>query len=818
MEALTAPAPPAWHAALADAYLTQAAAVILVHGNTQDAHWLPGSAPAQFLPLRSVLARYFFAQRDYVLSYHPKTGLKFANPATQAAYQAALDAFPAADRLALDRLQDDVPRFVGLLEHFARHVLQRQKSLGLILEAAEQLLPPVPEQPAIRNTMRAFATEGLFKQNDFTALLIAENLLNLDAQLLEVPGVAHVRVPRPTAAERHRWLAQHRPETADPETIAQTAGLRLVDLEKSAQTAAQPQAFAPAPEWGTRLQALRATRSLTQFILHGNTVDLVRHAQGAGPARYVRVQDYLAMELFADTDLVLYFDRAAGVDFRGETEENDFFVRYFFEGVFKRNTERYEGWLRKLKDPGYVFGALERYIEDRLAEGKSLALIVEFAETLVPAAAGAGTPPADRVLLVYFQKWAKASRFLQGGFTAVLLTDDLQALHPQLVRNPYSAALLLDYPTAEQRLRFISDAFEEEPVLAEMLDMPPEVLARDTAGLTLVQLRTLLADVRENRRRLTFEVLRARKKAVIESEAGGLLAFVESPYTLDAVAGHAAAKLRLRQASEALKAGRGDVLPMGYLVSGPVGTGKSFLVKAFAGEIGVPMVELKNFRGQYVGQTEANLERLLRILKALSPVAVMIDEADAALGDRNSKGDSGVDNRVFATLAAFMANANHRGKIIWFLLTARPDLLPVDLKRQGRAEEHIALFYPETMAEKRELMAVMLKKTKVRELDARLLPDSFYENLNVHSGADLEAALTRAKFRAAAEGQPVVSEAILVQTLADFIPPSYPEEIELMNLVAVLECTSRALLPAAYRKLSRAEIVARVAELKRQLG
>ena len=51
-------------------------------------------------------------------------------------------------------------------------------------------------------------------------------------------------------------------------------------------------------------------------------------------------------------------------------------------------------------------------------------------------------------------------------------------------------------------------------------------------------------------------------------------------------------------------------------------------------------------------------------------------------------------------IAAFMGNTEYRGKIIWFLMTARPDLLPVDLKRQGRAEEHLALFYPQTDAER----------------------------------------------------------------------------------------------------------------------
>jgi SpoVK/Ycf46/Vps4 family AAA+-type ATPase len=100
------------------------------------------------------------------------------------------------------------------------------------------------------------------------------------------------------------------------------------------------------------------------------------------------------------------------------------------------------------------------------------------------------------------------------------------------------------------------------------------------------------------------------------------------------------------------------------------------------------------------GVTEGNLERVLNLLKAMSPIAVIVDEADAQLGNRSSSGDSGVGNRVFAQIAAFMGNTELRGKVIWFLLTCRPDFLPVDLKRQGRAEEHIALFYPDTEEER----------------------------------------------------------------------------------------------------------------------
>ncbi len=202
----------------------------------------------------------------------------------------------------------------------------------------------------------------------------------------------------------------------------------------------------------------------------------------------------------------------------------------------------------------------------------------------------------------------------------------------------------------------------------------------------------------------------------------------------------------------------------------------------------------------------------------MAPVAVMIDEADAYLGSRNQQGDSGVSNRVFSMIVSFMSNTDHRGRIIWFLLTARPDLMPVDLKRQGRAEEHIALFYPETVAEKRELFEVMLRKTKIKEIKAEELGDDFFDGLTILSGADMEAALTRAKFKAAAQGLDTMTPDIIRQTFDDFLPPTYPEEIELMNYVAVLECTSKELLPQRFREMPREELLRRINALKGRMG
>jgi SpoVK/Ycf46/Vps4 family AAA+-type ATPase len=274
------------------------------------------------------------------------------------------------------------------------------------------------------------------------------------------------------------------------------------------------------------------------------------------------------------------------------------------------------------------------------------------------------------------------------------------------------------------------------------------------------------------------------------------------------VAGMPMVKDRLRRAARAIARGNPAAVPMGYLVCGPVGSAKTFLVECFAHEIGFPCVKLKNFRSMWVGSTESNLERILKILSSLTPVGVVIDEADAALGNREQSGDSGTQNRVFASIASFMADTRNRGKILWFLITARPDLLPIDLKRQGRAEEHVPLFYPETKGEYDEIYRVMRKKLGLKTSVENVSEVAEEGALLAMSGSDLEAE--------AAEAKEVGAEH-LRQAFRDFIPPANTIEREMQILCAVLECTSRELLPKKYRDLDRAAMQARVNEIKRTL-
>jgi SpoVK/Ycf46/Vps4 family AAA+-type ATPase len=350
-----------------------------------------------------------------------------------------------------------------------------------------------------------------------------------------------------------------------------------------------------------------------------------------------------------------------------------------------------------------------------------------------------------------------------------------------------------------------------------MAELTPERLAELTAGMTRVQLAQMLDGADANGDVLTRDRVRKVKKEVIETEGLGLLEYVEPKYDLGMVAGMPAVKDRLRRAARAIARGNPAAVPMGYLVCGPVGSAKSFLVECFANEIGFPCVKLKNFRSMWVGETEANLERILKILASLTPVGVVIDEADAALGNRESSGDSGTQNRVFAQIAAFMGDTRYRGRILWFLITCRPDLLPIDLKRQGRAEEHIPLFYPETVAEYDEIYGVMLKKLGIKTAVAKLSDVASEDELLNLSGSDLEAVLVRAVLEAEAADTHEVQAEHLKKAFDDFIPPANSREREMQILCAVLESTSRELLPERYRTMDRGDIQARISEIKREL-
>ena len=564
------------------------------------------------------------------------------------------------------------------------------------------------------------------------------------------------------------------------------------------------------PAWAQELSYKYCSKTANLYIIHGNIRDFLPHKMNEGEFIFVKIQEYVSEVLFGNRDVIVFYDRSSGISFC--TPE----MRKEYLATMRERRPDAEDSAFLANEPMKSFGYLEEYFLLKIQEKKRIVLIIDYAETIAPASDIAHLSEEDRYSLVTLNRWSHEPIFTRGDVSFILLTENMADLSPRIASSPATVKVEIPIPDEAVRAQFLHFLDKRGNLLLDK-SLTCEQVATVASGLNLTNLNRLAAESWQEDKPISMEYLSEKKKEIIESEAAGLLEFLETDHDLSLVSGHDFVKRRLRNTAKAIKQGRLDVLPMGYLIAGPVGTGKSFLVSAFAGEIGVPMVKFKNFRSKWQGVTESNLERVLSILKAMAPVAVMIDEADAFLGDRNQEGDSGTSNRVFSQIASFMGNTEYRGKIIWFLITCRPDLLPIDLKRQGRAEEHLALFYPETEEDK-----VALFDTLVRKLDISIRKFSVTELLkkfhHEFSGADLEAVLIRAKLRAAMEGRTFITKEDMDETLGDFVPPAYPHEIELQNLVAVLECTSKEMVPKRFQNLDRTKLVRDISELKALLG
>ncbi|MGP1438390.1 MAG: ATP-binding protein [Treponema sp.] len=583
------------------------------------------------------------------------------------------------------------------------------------------------------------------------------------------------------------------------------------------------------PNWAGEFSRKYCSKTANLYCIHGNVRDFLPHRAYHGVFSFVKITDYISEVIFGNRDVIAFFDYSCGITF----SLSNMTIEYISVMHKKYPEENPQDFLSR--DPTKAFFYLEKYFtyiinqnNERYYRGEieekrpiRMVLIIDYAETVVPNDDINNLNDVDRYNLVTLNRWANEPLFTREDVSIVMIAENLIDINKRITSSPSTIKIDIPFPDESTRLHFLQYLAKEDNQEDILLSMDRSLtlakMANLTAGLNLSHLYQMVAQAYQEDVPITRDYLVKRKQEIIEAEASSLLEFVNTEYGLDYISGYDFVKNRFKEAVKALSGQMYEVMPMGYLIAGPIGTGKSFLVSAFASEIGIPMVRLCNFRSAWQGSTEANLERVINILKAMSPVAIMIDEADAVLGNRSNKNESGTDVRVFAQIASFMGDTQYRGKIIWFLITSRPDLLPVDLKRQGRAEEHLALFYPETLEEKANIFETMQKKLHIKTTGV-VFKDIVKKITFEASGADIESILVRAKMNAILSHRAMVTKEDLLKTIQDFIPPSYPYEIELQNLVASIECTSKEMVPKKYREMSRQKLLSDIMEIKQILG
>jgi hypothetical protein len=202
-----------------------------------------------------------------------------------------------------------------------------------------------------------------------------------------------------------------------------------------------------------------------------------------------------------------------------------------------------------------------------------------------------------------------------------------------------------------------------------------------SAGLTRVEAENAFSLSLVRHGRLAPDVLWEIKAGMLKKS--GLLSLHRGGETFADLGGLAALK---SFCSRALRPGRPvGVRAKGVLLLGPPGSGKSAFCKALGCETGRPtlILDVGTLLGSLVGQSEANIRQALRLVDAMSPCVVMVDEVEKALaGSSGPSGDSGVSARLFGTMLSWL---NDRTSDSFVVCTANDiSRLPPEFARSER--------------------------------------------------------------------------------------------------------------------------------------
>lgn len=178
-------------------------------------------------------------------------------------------------------------------------------------------------------------------------------------------------------------------------------------------------------------------------------------------------------------------------------------------------------------------------------------------------------------------------------------------------------------------------------------------------------------------------------------------------------------------------------VPKGILIVGLPGCGKSLAAKATAGLFKLPLVRLDVGRlmGKYVGESENNMRKALRLASAISPCVLWIDEIEKAFA--GVSGDGGGNEVTTRLLGQFLTWMQEKDSTVFIVATANDiNRLPVEFLRKGRFDELFKVDLP-NREERRKIMEIHLKKRHMWNPSIDVI--KLIKETDGCSGADLEA-------------------------------------------------------------------------------
>lgn len=208
----------------------------------------------------------------------------------------------------------------------------------------------------------------------------------------------------------------------------------------------------------------------------------------------------------------------------------------------------------------------------------------------------------------------------------------------------------------------------------------------------------------------------------------------------------------------------GVTMPKGVLIAGVPGCGKSLSAKAAGKLFDVPLLRLDMGRlmGKYVGESEENMRKAIRLAEAISPCVLWVDELEKAFaGIGNSGGGAEVTTRLFGTFLTWMQEKQSAA----FVVATANDItqLPPELLRKGRFDEIFYVGLP-NKEERKKIFEIHLKKHRKRDVRSIDI-DSLVSETEGYSGADIEGVVNESVESAFVKGYDTLTTEELLECI-----------------------------------------------------
>lgn len=207
--------------------------------------------------------------------------------------------------------------------------------------------------------------------------------------------------------------------------------------------------------------------------------------------------------------------------------------------------------------------------------------------------------------------------------------------------------------------------------------------------------------------------------------------------------------------------------PRGVLLVGPPGTGKSLWARSCASILTYPCIKFDVGRvfAKYVGDSEERMRRALKLVEAMAPCVLLVDELDKAFAGGGS--DGGTSSRVFGTFLTWLQERDKFNAPVFVVMTANNvHGLPPELMRRGRIDEIFAVNFP-CMQERADIIGIHLRKRGKR------LPTPHLERVALETGkfigSELEAAVKEGFLTAAVDETEITAD-IIIQEARKIVP------------------------------------------------